>query len=88
MSDSDFIKASERDRMQDAVDAVPRVTPGMFDDVCSSHAAADDVMRDLANYVEQAQYIVGESDRKGSAILYSMGRRLLAKYDRMTGGDA
>lgn len=50
----------------------------------ASHAVADSVMNDLINYVEQAQYIVGESDRRGASILYSMGQRLLQRCEALT----
>jgi hypothetical protein len=79
MSDDYFLTRAERDRMQDAVDAVPRVTPGMFDDVCSSHAVADDVMRELAEALRVAWAYNEDEDEVRMAAL--------AKYDRMTGGD-
>lgn len=32
---------------------------------------------DVLNYIEQAQIIVGDSQRKGAQVLHSMGARLL-----------
>ena len=91
MSDSDYIKASERERMQDAVDAVPRVTPGMFDDVCSSHAVADAVMRDLAEALREWVPCdcawCSNPEYRWSCAQSAAANAALARYDCMTGGD-
>jgi hypothetical protein len=100
MNDSYYIKASERDQMQDAVDAVPRVTPGMLDDVCSSHAVADDVMRELAEALrwniddDECSFdhhggcqTHDQNEGEAECMMVQM-RRIVARYDRMTGGSA
>jgi hypothetical protein len=70
MSDSDYIKASEREEWPSKQNGFERI-----ESLAASHAAADDVMRELAEALRECY--------EG----HTVAKRALAKYDRMTGSD-
>jgi hypothetical protein len=79
MSDSDYIKASEREEWPSKQNGFERI-----ESLAASHAAADDVMRELAEALRHVERTWGDRHRpEAKASL----RHALAKYDRMTGGD-
>lgn len=59
-----------------------------FHYLLASHAAADEMLAEALNYIEQAQIIVSESSRKGASVLHGIGDRLARRIDDATGGGA